>query len=92
MLSENEWRVSTEDRTVSWQAPDGGSVMFDEATFFCLGVLGDLDGSGTVDSRDLALVLGTWGPCPDPARCPADLDHDDTVGPADVAILLGAWS
>ena len=42
--------------------------------------------------RPLRLLLGAWGPCPDPpAGCIADLDCDDTVGGADTAILLGVW-
>ena len=48
----------------------------------------DLDGSGDVGPFDLALLLGTWGPCED---CPADLDGDGQVGPFDLALLLGAW-
>ena len=26
---------------------------------------GDIDGSGIVNGADLALVLGSWGPCPE---------------------------
>lgn len=49
---------------------------------------GDLDGTGSVDGADLALLLGAWGPCP---GCEADLDGSDTVDGADLALLLGAW-
>jgi hypothetical protein len=60
------------------------------------GLLGDLDGDGSVGPADLAILLGSWGPCGDcgnwPHRgCPADLDGDCTVGAADLAILLGNW-
>ena len=48
----------------------------------------DLDGDGKVDAADLAIVLGSWGPC---RGCPADLDGDHVVGPADLAIVLGNW-
>jgi hypothetical protein len=48
----------------------------------------DLNGDGTVDAADLAILLGEWGRCAD---CIADLDADGHVGGADVAILLGAW-
>lgn len=52
----------------------------------------DLDGDGVVGSGDLAILLGSWGPClPAPAKCIADLDGDGTVGSADLAILLGSW-
>lgn len=49
---------------------------------------GDIDGDGTVDGADIALVLGSWGPCID---CEADLDGDDTVDGVDLAIVLGNW-
>lgn len=48
---------------------------------------GDLNGSGTVDAADLAVLLGAWGSAGE-----ADLDHDGSVGAADLAILLGQWS
>lgn len=52
---------------------------------------GDLDGDGNVGPVDLAMLLGSWGPCGDCAACPADLDGDCTVGPGDLAILLANW-
>ncbi|MCH8879288.1 MAG: hypothetical protein IID34_05330 [Planctomycetes bacterium] len=52
---------------------------------------GDLDGDGEVGPFDLALLLGSWGPCGDCEDCPADLDGDCRVGAADLAILLGNW-
>jgi hypothetical protein len=54
-------------------------------------VVGDLDGNGSVGAFDLALLLGSWGPCVDPNDCPADLDGDGSVGAADLATLLGNW-
>ncbi len=48
----------------------------------------DFDGSGNVGAADLAVLLGSWGPC---SGCPADFDGDDQVCAADLAILLGAW-
>ncbi len=51
----------------------------------------DFDGDGDVDAADLAMLLGSWGPCADCKDCPADLDGDCTVGAADLAILLGSW-
>jgi formylglycine-generating enzyme required for sulfatase activity len=50
---------------------------------------GDLDGSGTVDGADLAVLLGAWGPCP---GCVADLNGSGAVDAADLAVLLGQWN
>ena len=57
------------------------------------GVLGDLDGDGSVGVTDLLILLGAWGPCPDPCppSCPADLDGDCSVGVTDLLSLLGNW-
>jgi len=52
-------------------------------------VPGDINGDGVVNGVDLALVLGSWGPC---AGCPADINGDGTVSGLDLAIVLGAWS
>lgn len=51
--------------------------------------VGDLDGSGSVDAADLAIVLGAWGPAHAPIG--EDLDGDGDVDAADLAVLLGAW-
>lgn len=48
---------------------------------------GDINGDGTVDASDLAILLGAWGGTGD-----ADLNGDGTVDALDLAILLGAWS
>jgi hypothetical protein len=48
----------------------------------------DLDGNGSVDAADLAILLGAWGSS-DPTR---DLNADGTVDAADLALLLGSWS
>ncbi|HMN97561.1 MAG TPA: GC-type dockerin domain-anchored protein [Phycisphaerales bacterium] len=47
----------------------------------------DVDGDGTVDARDLGLILAAWGtaePC-------ADLDGDGTVDGSDLGIVMAAW-
>ncbi len=56
-----------------------------------LPVSADLDCDGTVGPADLALLLGSWGPCGAGVPCLADLDHSGDVGAPDLAILLGAW-
>ncbi len=54
--------------------------------------LGDLDGDGSVGVPDLLILLGNWGPCPDPpTTCPTDLDGDGNIGVVDLLILLGNW-
>jgi YVTN family beta-propeller protein len=53
---------------------------------------GDLDHDGTVNINDFLLLLGVWGPCPDPpVPCPADLDGDGMVGITDFLIMLAKW-
>ncbi len=54
----------------------------------CLACAGDLDHSGRVNTADLALLLGAWGPNPGHV---ADLNADDVVNAADLALLLAAW-
>ncbi len=58
----------------------------------------DLSGDGIVEAFDLAMLLGAWGPCPEPFKegypadtCPADLSGDCVVEAFDLALLLGAW-
>ncbi|MBX3356309.1 MAG: hypothetical protein KF724_11505 [Phycisphaeraceae bacterium] len=48
----------------------------------------DLTGDGVVNGADIALVLGSWGPC---VGCPADLTGDGVVNGADISTVLGAW-
>jgi formylglycine-generating enzyme len=49
-------------------------------------VLGDLNGSGTVDGADLGILLSAWG------QSAADLNRDGTTDGADLGILLVAWT
>lgn len=51
--------------------------------------IADLNGDGVVDGNDLAILLGSWGPCP---GCPADFNHDGVVDGSDLAVLLGSWT
>ena len=48
----------------------------------------DLDGDGIVGAFDLAILLGSWGPC---EGCPTDFNGDGIVDAADLAQLLGDW-
>jgi len=52
-------------------------------------VLADLNCDGVVDGSDLAIVLGSWGPC---TGCIADMNHDGVVDGSDLTIVLGGWS
>lgn len=49
---------------------------------------GDLTLDGSVNSADLAILLGAWGPC---SGCIADIDGSGQVDANDLAILLGHW-
>lgn len=53
--------------------------------------LGDLNGDGEVEAADLAILLGSWGPCLGCPGCPADFNCDGVVEAFDLAILLGNW-
>jgi hypothetical protein len=48
--------------------------------------LGDLNGDGTVNAADLAILLGQWG-----SVGHADFDQNGTVDAADLAKVLGSW-
>ncbi len=53
----------------------------------------DLDCDGDIDAADLAILLGSWGPCEKCCdKCGPDLDGDGHVNAADLAQLLGAWA
>ncbi len=73
--------------------PDGNSAAGESYIVFSPVVPSDLDGDGSVEIADLLLVLGAWGPCPDPCPpfCPGDLIGDCTVGVAVLLILLANW-
>ena len=53
------------------------------------GPVGDLNGDGIVNGADLALILASWGACPD---CPADLNGDGMVDGGDLAFILANWN
>jgi hypothetical protein len=55
--------------------------------------IGDLDGNGIVDVRDLLTLLGAWGACEDPCppACIGDTNFDCTVDWIDLLTLLSNW-
>ena len=78
----------------------GGVVYIDTFTIMLEQVPGplDFDGDCDVGAFDLAQVLGSWGPCPDPCEpgnpcdtCQADGDGNCNVGAFDLALLPGSW-
>lgn len=60
------------------------------ATIIGRNVLGDFDGSGFVDSADLALLVGAWG-TQTAKGSQFDLNGDGEIGSADLGILLACW-
>ena len=52
----------------------------------------DVDGSGNTGASDLAVLLGSWGPCAPGDACEClDDNGDGVIGAADLAVLLGSW-
>ncbi len=52
----------------------------------------DVDDSGDTGASDLAVLLGSWGPCAPGDACEClDADGNGIIGAADLAVLLGAW-
>jgi len=49
---------------------------------------GDLDGNGTIDSDDLAIMLGRYGRC---HNCDADMSGDGYVDQDDINELMASW-
>lgn len=54
----------------------------------------DIDNNGIIDSGDLGLLIGAWGPCSGGNKgvpCCADLDGSGLVDSGDLGLLIGAW-
>jgi hypothetical protein len=47
----------------------------------------DIDGNGTVNGGDLAILLSNWG-----TAGPGDINGDGIVNGGDLAVLLSSWS
>ncbi len=53
----------------------------------------DLDGDGSINAGDLALLLSAWGDtCAEFPGCTGDIDRDGAVGAEDLAVLLSSWT
>ena len=53
------------------------------------GVVGDVNGDGTVDVSDVLALVSAWGPC---SGCTEDLNQNGMVDVTDLLIVLGNWS
>lgn len=71
---------------------DSDGAVIDNLTFSTPTPWEDLNGDGSVNAGDIAILLGAWGPCAAGPGCDADLDLDDVVGSSDLAMMLGAWT
>jgi len=49
---------------------------------------GDVNGDGVVNTDDILLIIGSWGPC---TECSGDIDGDGLVGTNDLLIVLAQW-
>lgn len=84
------------------QANETGNYELALNCFFgdCECLESDLDDDGQVGVKDLLLLLGDWGPCPEPCSpgevalpdsCPSDIIRDCDVGVKDLLTLLSSW-
>ncbi len=52
----------------------------------------DVDGDGMTGAFDLAVLLGSWGPCAPGDACESlDANGDGMIDAFDLAVLLGSW-
>lgn len=73
-------------------APDLTTVSGTQHLSVSLGLVGDIDGDGSVGGPDLAVLLSSWGPRTSAAASVAsDLDASGEIDAGDLAALLGAW-
>lgn len=88
-------RFHDDPGTIDTGNPDGVNPIVDMGAWEFQGdsaLSGDVNGDGEVGVLDLLILLGAWGPCPDPPDpCPADVDGDGNVGVTDLLAVLAAW-
>ncbi len=72
---------------------DMGAYEYQDGSTGCCGDCPtDVDGSGNTGASDLAVLLGSWGPCAPGDACEClDSDGNGIIGAADLAQLLGTW-
>lgn len=68
--------------------PRPGGTACDIGAFEVSNPAADLNCDGVIDFADLLGLLGAWGTCGDPNRCPEDLDGDGAVGLSDILLVL----
>ncbi len=85
------------DIDVFWRDGETGEVFAEvDVPIECAATCGscptDSDGDGDTDAADLAVLLGSWGPCApgEPCEC-LDNDSSGSIVAFDLAVLLGAW-
>jgi hypothetical protein len=73
-----------------WKAPTAGSPATSVGATALVpsapAIPGDLNGDGTVNSNDLAILLNGWG------TAAGDLNGDGTTDATDMSLLLGGWN
>ena len=99
-LNVRDFVSATSQMRFKWVASDNGTDNVMEAgvdsvtvsTVTCLAPIpGDLNGDRTVNSADLGIQLGNFGPCTT-TPCLGDFNGDNEVNSADVGAMLGYYN
>ena len=90
----NSWSNVNRVFQVEWYAPDAPELFGLDLTpgprleLYDDTCAADISGDGAVNTIDLIMLLGAWGPC---NKCRDDIDQNDSVGHQDLILLLHAW-